>query len=189
MTTGLSSAAPHGPGAGWAEGTRLFLLPFDQGGSFKNDLLGLADSEALDDAQRAWICDLKALIFEGLEDALVAGAPKASVGVLVDEEEFGDDIACRSEAGWIGYHGAFYRSELHFVVRRIDEHIVRWVMQKFNGSEASSRRHEPGGKLCNSTNFGSSTTGYASRPPRPVCRSRMRCTPKVLEPAEQFRGG
>ncbi len=33
--------------------------------------------------------------------------------------------------GWISYYGAFYRSELHFVARRIDEHIVRWVMQKF----------------------------------------------------------
>ena len=50
--------------------------------------------------------------------------------MLVDEES-GGDIACRSEAGWIGYYGAFYCSELHFVVRRIDEHIVRWVMQKF----------------------------------------------------------
>jgi RNA-directed DNA polymerase len=33
--------------------------------------------------------------------------------------------------GWFGYYGAFYRSELHFLARRIDEHIVRWVMQKF----------------------------------------------------------
>lgn len=33
--------------------------------------------------------------------------------------------------GWISHYGAFYRSELHFVARRIDEHIVRWGMQKF----------------------------------------------------------
>jgi RNA-directed DNA polymerase len=33
--------------------------------------------------------------------------------------------------GWIGYYGAFYRSELHFLGRRIDAHLLRWAMQKF----------------------------------------------------------
>ena len=33
--------------------------------------------------------------------------------------------------GWIGYYGAFYRSELVFLAERIDEHIVRWAMHKF----------------------------------------------------------
>jgi len=33
--------------------------------------------------------------------------------------------------GWIGYYGAFYRSELHFLAYRIDQHIVRWVRHKF----------------------------------------------------------
>jgi RNA-directed DNA polymerase len=33
--------------------------------------------------------------------------------------------------GWINYYGAFYRSELVFLAKRIDEHIVRWAMQKF----------------------------------------------------------
>ena len=33
--------------------------------------------------------------------------------------------------GWINYYGAFYRSELSFLAKRIDEHIVRWAMQKF----------------------------------------------------------
>ena len=33
--------------------------------------------------------------------------------------------------GWINYYGAFYRSELYFLARRIDEHLVRWAMQKF----------------------------------------------------------
>ncbi len=33
--------------------------------------------------------------------------------------------------GWINYYGAFYRSELYFLVQRIDEHLVRWAMQKF----------------------------------------------------------
>jgi len=33
--------------------------------------------------------------------------------------------------GWINYYGAFYRSELYSLARHIDEHIVRWAMQKF----------------------------------------------------------
>jgi len=33
--------------------------------------------------------------------------------------------------GWINYYGAFYRSELHSLGSRIDQHLVRWAMQKF----------------------------------------------------------
>jgi RNA-directed DNA polymerase len=33
--------------------------------------------------------------------------------------------------GWINYYGAFYHSELYSIARRIDEHLVRWAMQKF----------------------------------------------------------
>ena len=33
--------------------------------------------------------------------------------------------------GWINYFGAFYRSELYSLADRIDEHLVRWAMQKF----------------------------------------------------------
>lgn len=40
--------------------------------------------------------------------------------------------------GWINYYGRFYRSELYFLERRIDEHLVRWAMQKFK-----RLRHKP----------------------------------------------
>jgi RNA-directed DNA polymerase len=33
--------------------------------------------------------------------------------------------------GWINYYGAFYRSELYFLSKRIDEHLYRWAMEKF----------------------------------------------------------
>ena len=33
--------------------------------------------------------------------------------------------------GWINYYGAFYRSQLSTIARRIDQHLVRWAMQKF----------------------------------------------------------
>ena len=32
---------------------------------------------------------------------------------------------------WINYYGAFYRSELSSLAWRIDQHLVRWAMQKF----------------------------------------------------------
>ena len=44
--------------------------------------------------------------------------------------------------GWIGYYGAFYRSELYSLARHIDEHLVRWAMQKFKrlrGKAATAR--------------------------------------------------
>lgn len=33
--------------------------------------------------------------------------------------------------GWANYYGAFYRSELSFLALRIDQHLVRWAMQKY----------------------------------------------------------
>src|SRR6476619_4808993 len=33
--------------------------------------------------------------------------------------------------GWITYYGVFYHSELFSLMRRIDEHLVRWAMHKF----------------------------------------------------------
>ncbi len=33
--------------------------------------------------------------------------------------------------GWIQYFGTIYRSELYSLADRIDEHLVRWAMQKF----------------------------------------------------------
>ena len=44
--------------------------------------------------------------------------------------------------GWIGYYGAFYRSGLYSLARHIDEHLVRWAMQKFKrlrGKAAKAR--------------------------------------------------
>ncbi|HEX2805384.1 MAG TPA: group II intron reverse transcriptase/maturase [Kineosporiaceae bacterium] len=33
--------------------------------------------------------------------------------------------------GWISYYGRFYRSRLHFSLNRINDYLVRWIMQKF----------------------------------------------------------
>jgi hypothetical protein len=56
--------------------------------------------------------------------------------------------------GWIGYYGAFYRSELRFLAVRIDQHLVRWARHKFKRLRyspvrawawlAAVKRREPG---------------------------------------------
>jgi RNA-directed DNA polymerase len=49
----------------------------------------------------------------------------------------GTDLAGLAEGinprvrGWFGYYGAFYRSELYSLAAHIDQHLVRWAMQKF----------------------------------------------------------
>jgi RNA-directed DNA polymerase len=55
--------------------------------------------------------------------------------------------------GWFGYYGAFYRSDLYSLARHIDQHLLRWAMQKFKrlrGKPANARewldavrRHQP----------------------------------------------
>ncbi len=42
--------------------------------------------------------------------------------------------------GWFGYYGAFYRSELYSLAARIDEHLVRWAMQKFKRLRGKPRQ-------------------------------------------------
>ena len=42
--------------------------------------------------------------------------------------------------GWINYYGAFYRSELHFLAWRINDHLVRWAMQKFKRLRRSAAK-------------------------------------------------
>ncbi len=42
--------------------------------------------------------------------------------------------------GWINYYGAFYRSELGFLAKRINEHIVRWAMHKFKRLKGSPKK-------------------------------------------------
>ena len=55
--------------------------------------------------------------------------------------------------GWINYYGAFYRSVLYSLAARIDEHLVRWALQKFKRLRGrptrawrwldTVRRHQP----------------------------------------------
>ena len=61
--------------------------------------------------------------------------------------------------GWINYYGAFYRSELGFLARHIDEHLVRWAMHKFKRLRGRPTRRGPGCGMPGSGSQRSSPTG------------------------------
>ncbi len=42
--------------------------------------------------------------------------------------------------GWIGYYGAFFQSELLFLVRHLDWKLCRWVMRKYKRRGAGYKK-------------------------------------------------
>ena len=73
----------------------LYILAFDHRGSFQKKLMGIAGEPNPEEAAR--ISDAKKVIFEGFRQAIGDGAPRASAGLLVDEQ-FGADTARTAEA-------------------------------------------------------------------------------------------
>jgi myo-inositol catabolism protein IolC len=69
--------------------SKLYILAFDHRGSFQKKFFGI-DGEP-DSEQTAIIADAKHLIFEGMLQAVGAGADPSVTGVLVDEQ-FGSSI-------------------------------------------------------------------------------------------------
>ncbi len=69
--------------------SQLYILAFDHRGSFQKKFFGI-DGEP-DSEQTAIIADAKHLIFEGMLQAVAAGADPAVTGVLVDEQ-FGSTV-------------------------------------------------------------------------------------------------
>ena len=115
-------------------------------------------------------------------------------------------------SGWIGYYGAFYRSELHFLAFRIDQHLVRWARHKFKRLRyspvrawawlAAVKRREPGlfvhwraqaateGSACKSRMTGDCHVRFCERrgvrfPPATRLRARYVAWPGV--PGRAFR--
>jgi len=67
----------------------LYILAFDHRGSFQKKFFGIEGDP--DPEQTAMIADAKHLIFEGLQQAVTAGADGSITGVLVDEQ-FGGSV-------------------------------------------------------------------------------------------------
>src|SRR5438132_8175961 len=68
---------------------KLYILAFDHRGSFQKKFFGIEGEP--DPEQTAIIADAKHLIFEGMLQAVTAGADAATAGVLIDEQ-FGSDV-------------------------------------------------------------------------------------------------
>jgi myo-inositol catabolism protein IolC len=83
---------------GRSSDNNLFMLAFDQRGSFTSGLFDIKGTPTPEET--ALIADAKRVIFEGLNLAVVDGVPIASVGLLVDEQ-FGAEVARTASA--IGY--------------------------------------------------------------------------------------
>ena len=75
--------------------TPLYMLAFDHRSSFSRDLLGIAGTPSRFEARR--VADIKNVVYEGFQLALVKGIPYESAGLLVDEQ-YGTKIA-RSARG------------------------------------------------------------------------------------------
>jgi 5-dehydro-2-deoxygluconokinase len=76
---------------------KLYILAFDHRGSFQKKFFGIEGEP--DAEQTAIIADAKHLIFEGLLQAVSAGADPSVTGVLVDEQ-FGSTVPAEAkEAG------------------------------------------------------------------------------------------
>ncbi len=68
---------------------KLYILAFDHRGSFQKKFFGIEGEP--DPEQTAMIADAKHLIYEGLSQAVAAGADPSVTGVLVDEQ-FGSTV-------------------------------------------------------------------------------------------------
>jgi myo-inositol catabolism protein IolC len=74
---------------------KLFILAFDHRGSFQKKFFGIEGEP--DPEQTAIIADAKHLIFEGMLQAVAAGADPSVTGVLVDEQ-FGSDVPAQAHS-------------------------------------------------------------------------------------------
>ena len=75
--------------------TPLYMLAFDHRSSFSRDLLGIAGTPTRFETRR--VADVKDVVYEGFQLALVDGLAHETAGLLVDEQ-YGDRIA-RSARG------------------------------------------------------------------------------------------
>jgi myo-inositol catabolism protein IolC len=74
---------------------KLYILAFDHRGSFQKKFFGIEGEP--DGEQTAMIADAKHLIYEGMTQAVAAGAQAGITGVLVDEQ-FGGSIPGEARA-------------------------------------------------------------------------------------------
>src|SRR5271165_3439965 len=133
---------------------KLYVLAFDHRGSFQKKFFGIEGEP--DSEQTAIIADAKHLIFEGLLQAVGAGADPSVTGVLVDEQ-FGSTVPSEArEAGLIVAMPAERSGQNVFDFQYGDEfgaHIERFdpdftkVLVRYNPDGDAAGNLEQTGKL------------------------------------------
>jgi myo-inositol catabolism protein IolC len=133
---------------------KLYILAFDHRGSFQKKFFGI-DGEP-DPEQTAIIADAKHLIFEGLLQAVGAGAEPSVTGVLVDEQfgstvptearEKGLKLAMPAERSGQKMFDFQYDDDFGAHIERFDPDFTK-VLVRYNPDGDPGENHEQLGKL------------------------------------------
>jgi myo-inositol catabolism protein IolC len=133
---------------------QLYILAFDHRGSFQKKFFGI-DGEP-DPEQTAMIADAKHLVFEGMHQAVAAGADPSVTGVLVDEQ-FGSTVPEEARAQGLRLAMPAERSGQEMFDfqygEQFGEHIERFdpdftkVLVRYNPDGDAEGNHEQLAKL------------------------------------------
>jgi myo-inositol catabolism protein IolC len=133
---------------------RLYILAFDHRGSFQKKFFGI-DGEP-DSEQTAIIADAKHLVFEGMLQAVAAGADSSVSGVLVDEQfgsnvpeqarEKGLKLAMPAERSGQSTFDFQYGEDFGAHIERFDPDFTK-VLVRYNPDGDGAANHEQLGKL------------------------------------------
>jgi myo-inositol catabolism protein IolC len=77
----------------------LYVLPFDHRGTFQKNMFGWTGE--LTDEQAARIAAMKQMIYNGFQEAVARGVPKAKAGILVDEQFGAKILHDAAQSGYI----------------------------------------------------------------------------------------
>src|SRR6185312_512010 len=133
---------------------QLYILAFDHRGSFQKKFFGIQGEP--DDEQTAIIADAKHLIFEGMLQAVGAGADPAVTGVLVDEQfgstvpeeahERGLKLAMPAERSGQNMFDFQYGDDFGEHIERFDPDFTK-VLVRYNPEGDAQENREQLGKL------------------------------------------
>src|SRR5271167_2508273 len=129
---------------------KLFILAFDHRGSFQKKCFGIEGEP--DTEQTAIIADAKHLIFEGLLQAVSAGADPAVTGVLVDEQfgstvpeearEKGLKLAMPAERSGQPYFDFQYGEDFPAHIERFDPDFTKVLVRYNPDGDAEANRDQ-----------------------------------------------
>jgi myo-inositol catabolism protein IolC len=133
---------------------KLYILAFDHRGSFQKKFFGIEGDP--DGEQTAMIADAKHLVFEGMQQAVAAGADPSVTGVLVDEQ-FGSTVPEEARAQGLALAMPAERSGQEMFDfqygEQFGEHIERFdpdftkVLVRYNPDGDSAGNREQRAKL------------------------------------------